>query len=323
MADLDSRPPRDNLIRAVAAPRIELRADTNGDAGPPVMSGHFAVLNTWTEINSMWEGNFLERFAPGSFKKTIREQRDKMKVLFQHGMDPVLGDKPLGPIRELKEDGEGAYYEVPLLDAPYVRENVLPGLEADLYGASFRFKVMREEWVDEPDPSDDNPRGLPERTVKEAQVAEFGPVTFPAYDAATAGVRSLTDDFLLRCFEHDPAKLRTMFDERMDSEDAGTLAEMVTLASAYIEDQDEPDEQANVAAMQTIQASLIQLLNVEAVEDEPDEPEDEENSSAPSGVTPERRVQETPSAPARVTATRKGASNYLTPRKEHPSWQLP
>jgi phage head maturation protease len=41
-----------------------------------------------------------------------------------------------------------------------------------------------------------NPTGLPERTITEAKVMEFGPVTFPAYEGATAGVRSLTDWYL-------------------------------------------------------------------------------------------------------------------------------
>lgn len=223
MSDSTPRPPRDGLFRA-SMPGLELRAAEAGTDEGPVMAGHFAVTDQWTEINSMWEGNFLERFAPGAFKKTIREGRPKMRVLFQHGMDPQLGDKPLGPIRDLREDDEGAYYEVPLLDAPYVRDNVLPGLEAGLYGASFRFRVLREEWSDEPDPSDDNPKGLPERTVKEAQVSEFGPVTFPAYEGASAGLRSMTDDFIVRCFERDPQRLRQMFN---DAQPLATTEEVV------------------------------------------------------------------------------------------------
>jgi len=42
---------------------------------------------------------------------------------------------------------------------------------------------------------------------------EFGPVTFPAYEGATAGVRSLTDDFIQRCIERDPEKLRSMLEQ--------------------------------------------------------------------------------------------------------------
>lgn len=171
------------------------RAEADEEAGDgSLMFGHFAVFNEWTEINSWFEGHFMERLAPGSMRKTIRENRDAIKVLFQHGADPQIGDKPLGPIDDLREDDRGGYYEVPLLEADYVRNDVLPGLQAGLYGASFRFQVMREEFETEPGPSDTNPSGLPERTIKELRLFEFGPVTFPAYQSATAGVRSTNAD---------------------------------------------------------------------------------------------------------------------------------
>jgi len=44
---------------------------------------------------------------------------------------------------------------------------------------------------DKPERSDYNPDALPERTIHEVELFEFGPVTFPAYAGATAGVRSV------------------------------------------------------------------------------------------------------------------------------------
>jgi phage head maturation protease len=169
----------------------EATRDDTGDAGAtetPTLFGHFAVFNEWTEIDSMFEGHFLERIAPGAFKKTFAEGRDTIKVTFQHGQDPFLGDKVLGKIDALEEDAIGARYEVPLFRG--LPELLMEGLRADEYGASFRFRMMRELFDEEPDVSDHNPRGLAERTLKEVQVPEFGPVTYPAYASATAGVRS-------------------------------------------------------------------------------------------------------------------------------------
>lgn len=170
--------PRNNLIRMVV-PRIELRDD---GAGGPVMEGHFAVFNQSTLIHG-WDEDFTEDIAPGAFTKTFRENRDSIRVTLNHGTDPQLGDKPLGPIETLREDDRGAFYRVPLLDAPYVREDVLPGLRAGLYGASFRFQVVKH--------AVDDSGETPHRRILEARVFEFGPVTFPAYEAATAGVRSM------------------------------------------------------------------------------------------------------------------------------------
>lgn len=169
--------------------------DASADEAMPTLFGRFAVFNEWTEIDSFWEGRFLERIDPGAMDRTFREERDGMRVLFQHGRDPQIGSKPLGGIGDLTAKRDGAHYEVPLLDTDYVRE-LLPGLREGLYGASFRFSVRGEDWNHKPGSSKSNPEGLPERTLTDVSVMEFGPVTFPAYPSASAGVRSLTDYFI-------------------------------------------------------------------------------------------------------------------------------
>lgn len=170
---------------------LEVRA---AEGESPRLAGHFSVFNEWTEIASFFEGNFMERIAPGAFKRTFKNDRASIRLLFQHGRDAALGMKPLGTVDELREDEVGAYYEASLYRG--VPELVMDGLRDGQYGASFKFEVLREEFVERPKPSDHNPRGIPERTVREAKVYEFGPVTFPAYAGATAGLRSITDEFL-------------------------------------------------------------------------------------------------------------------------------
>jgi HK97 family phage prohead protease len=171
----------------------ELRSEAKGDS-LGLLSGHFSAFNNWYHVDSVREGNFLERTAPGAFAKTIAEDRGGMRVLFNHGFDTMAGDKVLGMLQELREDKIGGYYEVPLFDTSYNRD-LLPGLKAGAYGASFRMKVEENSWNDRPDASDYNPQGLPERTITRAKVMELGPVTFPANPAASATVRSTTDEF--------------------------------------------------------------------------------------------------------------------------------
>src|SRR5262249_40877307 len=177
-------PPRDDLYRGVFP--FELRSESSPRQGflGYTMVGHFVVWNRWAEVDSRLEGHFMERAAPGACNKTFAENRSTMRVLFNHGKDTV-GQKVLGPIEELRDDGTGGYYEVPLLDTTYNRD-LLPALENGLYGASFRFDSFKEAYNHRAKPSAYNPKGLPERTLTELRLKEFGPVTFPVYQDATA-----------------------------------------------------------------------------------------------------------------------------------------
>lgn len=175
--------PRDDLIRMVDLPtaQIELRSEDPAEDGRlGTLHGYAAVFNEDTEIDS-WEGRFVERIAPGAFKRTLNDNGGKVKVLFNHGFDPSIGDKPLGKPTVQKEDDRGLYVEVPLDDTSYNRDLVASLRSGALDGMSFRFSVTREEWDDDGD--------MPLRTLKELRLFEYGPVTFPAYQATTAGVR--------------------------------------------------------------------------------------------------------------------------------------
>ena len=186
--------PTDNLLRALAVPEAaQFRASTSTEGN--TLYGHFAVFDTFTEIDSVYEGRFLERIAPGAFSKTFTDRGDKIRVLYDHGKDPSIGNKPLGVPVAFGEDARGAFYEVELFDTDYVNE-LRPALEAGQLGASFRFSIEDEKWHNPTSPSEQNPEMLPERTIRSAQLWEFGPVTFPAYDAASAGLRSRTDEFV-------------------------------------------------------------------------------------------------------------------------------
>jgi HK97 family phage prohead protease len=148
------------ITRAVAAP-VETLASTDG---MPTMVGHFSTFDQFYEVNSILEGRFLERIGRRAFDKTIRESRDQMKVLYDHGQDPQIGNKVLGKIEDLHTDRTGPAYTVPLFDTSYNRD-LQPGLEAGQYGSSFRFTVEKDQWDDSPEPRDDNPDGIPERTI--------------------------------------------------------------------------------------------------------------------------------------------------------------
>lgn len=189
--------PTDNLVRSrYDSEAVCLRAAVDEASDGRKLFGHFAVFDRWTEIDSWYEGRFLERLADTAFKRTFKERADKVRVLYEHGADPFIGNKPIAVPTMLRSDkGVGAYYEADLFEAGYVDE-LLPALRAGQLGASFRFRIVAESWVDPKKATDHNPNMLPERTITDVDLYEFGPVTFGAYEDATSGVRSGSDRFV-------------------------------------------------------------------------------------------------------------------------------
>lgn len=209
--------PKDNLVRFNASAPMSFRAaakvdDATGETGDGnTIFGHFAVFDTWTEIHSWFEGDFLERIAPGAFADAFKPaNRSLLRLMFEHGHDPMIGNKPLGEFTTLREDDTGAYYEGALFDAEYVNQ-LKPALRAGQLGASFRFSVLDESIHQPEKASSHNPDKLPERTITKVKLYEAGPVVWGAYPEATAGLRSGTDQFVDWC-ANDPAFVARFID---------------------------------------------------------------------------------------------------------------
>jgi HK97 family phage prohead protease len=137
-----------------------------------------------------------------------------VKVQFDHGFDPSIGGKPLGKPSTMTPDDTGLWTETPLSRTTYNEDLLELIRDGALDGMSFRFRVTEERWVEDPAPSDYNPKGLAERTILRVDLFEFGPVTFPAYEATTLGVRSAD---VYRAWRVDPTIFSAAAGDSTDS----------------------------------------------------------------------------------------------------------
>lgn len=215
---------------------VEFRAnEENGQDDGRTLEGYAAVFNQDTEINS-WEGTFKERMVKGSFRKTIKENPNP-KMQFDHGHDARTGSVPIGAYSELREDNDGLYVKGRLFENDLV-EPIRQAIEGGaIDGMSFRFRVIRDEWRDNKGKlvkGDDladllwspGERGPLQRTIREVQLSEAGPVVWPAYAGTSVGVRSAGGDELERdaMTEEDRERVvasyrRTMLQEEERSSD--------------------------------------------------------------------------------------------------------
>jgi len=118
---------------------------------------------------------------PGAFARTLKNNRDQVQVLFNHGHDPRYGELPIGTIKDLHEDKRGLKAQVELHDGPD-NENIRAALASGaLRAMSIQFETIQESFNDD----------RSERYLEELKLWEFGPVTFPANEGAVATLHSL------------------------------------------------------------------------------------------------------------------------------------
>jgi HK97 family phage prohead protease len=137
------------------------------------LSGYAAVFN-----NDSVPLPFIERIAPGAFRKTLTETPD-VRLLINHEGLPLARTKN-GTLR-LKEDETGLYMDADLPNTQAARDLYTLVERGDVDQMSFAFRVIRQKWNE----------GRTERTLTELSLADgdVSVVTYPAYPTTTVEAR--------------------------------------------------------------------------------------------------------------------------------------
>jgi HK97 family phage prohead protease len=168
--------------RSTAAP-VELRENRDG---APTIRGYAAKFYRASDLGTeyeLWKGA-RERIMPGAFDKALKG--DDVRGLFNHDPNMLLGRSKAGTLK-LEVDEVGLRYEIQPADTSVYKDVVEYLRRGDVDGSSFQFSVPQggEEWRME--------GGSEIRELREVKLFDVGPVVFPAYSAATSGVRSMED----------------------------------------------------------------------------------------------------------------------------------
>lgn len=121
---------------------------------------------------------FIEKIAPGAFRKTLSETPD-VRLLVNHEGLPMARTKN-GTMR-LTEDERGLYFEAELANTQEARDLYTLVARGDVDQMSFAFRVIRQKWND-----DRTERSLTEVSLADGDVSI---VTYPAYPATSVEAR--------------------------------------------------------------------------------------------------------------------------------------
>jgi HK97 family phage prohead protease len=188
---------------------FEVRAEGDG----MTFTGYASVFNSPSEDL----GGFVEYVAPGAFKRSL-QSRNEVKLLWNHDSGEPLASLRGGTM-QLVEDERGLKVTASLPQtsrgrdvAELLRTNVIDSM-------SFGFNVIKDSWS----------RDGQTRTLESVRLFEVSIVSFPAYEATVAQVRSaptINPDQLA------DALLKLESGEELDSESAELITDVVSKLKA-------------------------------------------------------------------------------------------
>lgn len=160
---------------------LEFRAAPEGSEFIGTLVGYAAVFDSPSLEFSGWDKPWIERIAPGAFKRSLTEQPD-VKALYQHDTGDILARSP--KTLTLREDDKGLSVEMALVDTQRNRDTYRLVRAGVLDSMSFGFAPRATKW-EEGEKQD-------VRTLLDVDLYEVSVVTWPAYPAASVGARGLS-----------------------------------------------------------------------------------------------------------------------------------
>lgn len=211
------------LTRAAVAPSgAQLRADT--DTGDSIgFKGEAIVFNTPAWIGSKRWG-FWEQIAPEAVVETIAN--DDIRMLKNHNPDLLLARTTNDTLRLDAQDNALAV-DADMAPTTYARDLAILLERQDLTQMSFAFEDIEWTYTEAED-------GNPLYTLTKIRMFDVAPVTYPAYEDTTAGLRGIDVDELLRSAGVDPVDLLRSIaqGEDLDPDIAAALRSSAPLLTA-------------------------------------------------------------------------------------------
>lgn len=163
---------------------VGTKFETREDGENLSIEGYFAVFNSIYEIVP----GMSESIAPGAFSKTLSGD---IRALINHDTTLVLGRTKANTL-QLREDSHGLWGHIDInpndTDAMNLYERVKRG---DVDQCSFGFDILSEE-------TDFRDDGSVHWTIKEVELYEVSPCTFPAYEETNISARAKEREDLLK-----------------------------------------------------------------------------------------------------------------------------
>jgi len=143
--------------------------------GSRTVEGYASVFNSMSEDL----GGFREIILPGAFSEVLDND---VRALYNHDSNYLLARTASGTL-ELKEDSKGLYYRFEMPNTTYGNDMLELFRRGDLSQSSFGFTVEKDSWKLE--------NGQHVRYIERVgSLFDVSPVVYPAYTAASSGLRS-------------------------------------------------------------------------------------------------------------------------------------